>query len=184
MIDIKNNKQSENFSYFPENKVRFILKDVINIPENFFKYREGFVIIPAVFRLSNLIASKECDAYHFSAAFIDINEISNVLPEQEDALSKLPVSCNSAPYDETFFVEAKIAESSSERIEVRSLPNIASDISAHLENGTIVLKVRTVDDNWVYIKAIPGDTPYSTDAKKPVVFGYLYKPIVIFLPVN
>jgi hypothetical protein len=48
-------------------------------------------------------------------------------------------------------------------------------------NGNTVCKLRTVDDDWLYIKSVPGDFPYSSGA---AIAGYIRKPGLILEPVN
>ncbi|MDR3053798.1 MAG: DUF4431 domain-containing protein [Zoogloeaceae bacterium] len=180
MIDILNSKPLTVSSSFPEKDIRALLKDVENMPENFFKYRERFVLFPATVRFSNFSASIECDTWHTAATFLEVKDIPGMLPEQETGVKKFSAACGLTPYDETFIITARTGK----HFAVSASPDATSRVSARLENGTQALKIRTINDNWLYIQAVPGNHPYAADAKNPAVFGYLYKPAVMLEAVN
>jgi hypothetical protein len=165
---------------FAEEKIKALLKNVDNVPDNFFRYRERFVLLPATLRFSGLVAFKECDDYHFTGKFIEIRDTPKALPNQENEASGLPVTCGTPLYDETFSVRAKLAD----RVEVRTAPDMASDVSFSLENDATVLKIRTVNDDWLYIKAMPEDSPYSPSAKNKAIYGYIHRPSLEISPIN
>ncbi|MDR3159029.1 MAG: SH3 domain-containing protein [Zoogloeaceae bacterium] len=177
-MGVGSNARPEIFVAFPEKKIHALLKDVKNIPENFWKYKERFILLSTTLKFSSLTAFKECDAYNFFGLFLDIGGPAKIILDQENILSKLPRFCGPVPYDEIFDVKSK----TSRRIEVRSAPDVASSVSYRLKNGSYVLKLRTVDDDWLYIKSVPGnEDPYSSGT---AITGYIHKPELILEPVN
>jgi len=179
-IYLSNNRPGSD-AHFPEEKIKTLLKDISNIPDNFFRYRERFVLFPAKIRFAGLAVSKECDSYHFIGTFLEVKENAKELPpDQEREASELPAGCGPSLYDEVFIVRAK----NSDKFEVRSSPDVKGAVISRLQNDNAVLNLRTVNNNWLYIRAVPGDEPYSTNKKATPVFGYIYKPSLEMEPLN
>jgi len=158
-----------------------LLKGIKNVPDNFFRYRERFVLFPAKIRFAALNASKECDFYYFFGTFLEVKENAKEIPsDQERIASELPAGCGEGSflYDEIFIVTAK----NSDKVEVRSSPDAKSAVSSYLQNGNEVLNLRTVNNDWLYIRAVPGDDPNSKEAAP--VFGYIHKPSLKMEPLN
>jgi hypothetical protein len=167
-IDINNSKRPGASGSFSEEQIKAILKDVNNIPDNFFKYRERFILLPVTLQFSNLVAAMECNSYYFQALFLGIKEkAKKVITGEDNVPDKFDASCGPIPYDETFHVKSR----TSGRVEVRSSPDIAAGVSHYLENDSVVLKLKTINDDWLYIQS-----PYPADAGDKAIPGYIHKP--------
>lgn len=130
-----------------------LVEKVEEVPENFFRYREGHIEQPGVLTFQGLSSLIECDApYTFvefeSFAPLAMTDETRVFTEHVLAEPQRGGCGSEKPWEESFMLgdgQAIYAEPSEE-----------SDI-LETPSTVVVIKIRTFDDRWIEVYAY-GDT--------------------------
>jgi hypothetical protein len=145
---------------FDEEAIKARLQGIGNIPENFFKYRERVIIFPATLRLTDWSLESYCESHFFHAALVAIEHMPDRLPEQELEPRIPDDTCDGDGFDDFLVVFAKVGD----QVEIRASPDPASRVVERLDEGFMALKLKTINEDWLYIRAF--DT----------IYGYIHTP--------
>jgi len=140
-----------------------VKKDFQNIPDNFFRYREGHIEQPGTLLIDRYLSDKACDRRSFFAQLLAFAPQKNTLPAATLAERfEAETGCGrAAPYEEGFSVDAP------EGVEVslKVAPDENSETLRLLMAGESVTKIETVNDSWLRVRLY----------NQPAVKGYMLR---------
>lgn len=156
------------------------------VPAEFFRYREGYALAPARLSLLGLTSLIECDRRMFFGGFTSIAGTDTApTAEQQAQVHALEAQAGCAahaPYLEYYQVRAPAPG-------LHPAPDPVSQPLILLEPGSQVLKLRTVDEDWVEVElanetALEHPANAVTPPVQPVAPHRGYLPSSALEPIN
>lgn len=152
------------------------------VPAEFFRYREGFALTPVRLSLQDLTSLVECDRRMFFGGFAAIARTGTSPTAQQQAQVRALESgagCGAHPaYLEYYQVRSPAP---GQAIGLHPAPDTASRPLTPLEPGSQVLKLRTVDDQWVEVERLDDA---ATPSAQPMAPRRGYLPSGALEPIN
>ena len=140
---------------FDEHKTKKFIKDNFkNIPEEFFKYREGHVEQAGNLVYSNLTIIHECNSKQKYVKFVSF--IPNQKQTGDVTQLESQSGCNAEPYTVMFTLKE-----GKEPVYLKSEPSVQSKNSSNKPVELPLVKIKTVNSEWVYVALYDASKPGS-----------------------
>lgn len=128
----------------------FIARHFTQIPDGFFKYKEGHAEQYGMVKINNLTVTTECDDHVYQADLISFTAqpIKKAWAEQ---------GCDSYPWLITLRLKQGIQES-----ELLSRPEQGSQSVAKVSSQTSLIKIKSISQAWFYVATYDESQPGLT----------------------
>jgi len=151
LYESKNSKGVKD--YFEENKAENFIKEKFkNIPEDFFKFKEGHAEQYGIITYSGVVILSECDN---KQNFVKLNSfISGSTTRYNLQKIESRSGCDSQPYSVMYTIKSNRKD-----VFIKSRP---SEQSENIESKPIdkpLVKVKTVNDEWEYVALYDATMP-------------------------
>ncbi|WP_418648172.1 hypothetical protein ACNQFN_04975 [Thauera butanivorans] len=153
-----------------------------HVPSNFFRYKEGDAVAAVTLRMEHLSALIECDKRLFFGDFAAMEPSPTrrdpVQLRQEISSAESAADCGGIPpYLEIYQISGDAG-----RAELKAQPDEQAPGITVLDAGQPVLKLQTIDGDWVQVRVRrDGTLPHPTPSRD-TTDGYL--PLQHLIPVN
>jgi hypothetical protein len=148
--DSDNNILDDDFEN--EQIISMIKRSFSHIPDNFFRFKEGHIEQYGSATYTEAFSNTECqDREHFAhfINFIKGGDQSININELENS-----AGCNPAPYMEAYTLKHKDAG-----VHFKSAPNKNSADGALIPLEESLIKIQTIDSDWVYVAVFDDNSP-------------------------
>jgi len=146
-----------------------------SVPPEFFRYREGYALTHVRLRVQHLSSLIECDRRFFFSDFSSIGRTVADIPafRQQETVrqAEQEAGCaGRAPYYEYYQLKPGAPDRS---VVLRQTPDADSDAVMQLDAGSQVLKLRTVNDEWVEVEVLRSALPAAVKSAEQSSRGYV-----------
>lgn len=142
-----------------------LIKDNFNsIPENFFKYHEGHIEQAGILTSNDAFSSVECDTRYYYSRFVGFKSLDKKSIDPE--IIARASGCGGYPYIQSFIKKHNLKDAY-----FKSKPDLASSNIYKITENDSVIKIKTVNDKWLYVAVSDDSMPDYVGSKK----GYILK---------
>jgi len=140
----------------------FIKSNFKNTPEEFFKFKEGHTEQHGMLAISDELVIAECDSKKNYAKFYSFKPDS----ESDFDIKKLELKsgCDPEPYAVMFTIK-----DGRENVYLKSKPDEKSGVVTDKPVSQPLVRIKTIDDKWVYVSLYDASQPNSQSATKGYV---------------
>jgi len=147
----------------PEDIAR-IRHDFATIPDNFFRFKEGHIEQNGVLTQSGFFSQVECDHRYYYAKFVAFKPVTKS-GDYTQEIGEL-AGCGGQPWQVGYQVNPAKG-----KVYLKARPDMNSQNLVPLTTDDSVIKIRTIDAEWLYVAVYDAGKPDSMSDRR----GYIRK---------